>query len=835
MSVLDGIRILSKFRIRRSPIRAIPLGVSLISLSIFSLLIIAACNGGSPTETPSPTRFPTTIPPTATVAPTSTPVVVPTATPTLTPLPTATPTRAPTPTPTLVPSPTPTPTPTSIPAPPPVPEAIQPRELLLDISSLEDNRIVRSPEIILEGQASPDATVSVNGQMLDQDNSGQFRANQYIPPLEEGPNLIEVIASDLAGEVRSEVMTVIFTPGEDGLFGRVTDITTSAPGIFGITVGTAEGEQPIETTPNTDVTIPGREPATAADISPGDFLAVMVSSATNDQEALSILVKPDRPVVHAHITGVVIDTSGDQTRIMDRYGNLITADLLPEEGQMESGEVVTAVLGQDLKAGSLSILASESADVKIARLSQALEMAVRSDNRENLGERLRASTTGHLTTLREVINRVDGDIQEGPTSAYEALLSRFDLGKSMLKLTGRIEDIDRDRGTVLVSPQEGPQIQLTLLDTTTIHLFGQAVRLQQLEIGQHKGQKMEAIYDPQTGEARTLSVISPALSDDLAASHLPQARLGELGGTVSRVDAIAVPPVVEVRLATGQSVNLNITPAARIRVREQPAGLTDLVQGVRVKVRYVPSTMNVLDIETFDLKQDEAFVSGVVKSLKKKLQDGNITITTLEGETIALNITSLSTLEREGMPINIVRVGDVVRPVSRYNTLTRDVQKLSVKAPELRGTVRGKYSTLGGSDYVTISTDQLNLVTVSVASGAELIKGNEIVRFEALAVGDRVVSGMYDPPSLRGSQLVIGPTRTLRATGTISALDEQFPIATMAPTVGESIKLLLPKSARITRDGNPQATFTDLEPGDVVRFVYYMPNGVVVRILVTSQ
>ena len=686
----------------------------------------------------------------------------------------------------------------------------------------------------MEGRASPDATVSVNGQLLDPDISGQFRANQSIPSLKEGPNLIEVIASDLAGEARSEVMTVIFTPGEDGLFGRVTDITTSAPGVFEITVDTAEGAERIETTPNTGVTIPGRESATAADISPGDFLAVMVSSASTSQEALSILVRPDKPIVHAHITGVGMRANGNQGRIMDRYGNLITADLLLEDGQIESGQVVTAVLSQDLKAGSLSILTLESADVKIGRLTRALDRAVSSDNRENLGERLQTNTTGHLTTLQEVINRIDGDI---PTRVYDDLLSSFDLGKPMLKLTGRIEDINRDSGTVLVSPQEGPQTRLTLLSTTEIRLFGRVVRLQRLEIGQHKGQKIEAIYDPQTGEARTLSVIAPALPDGLAASHSSQAKLGELEGTVSRVDAIAVPPVVRVRLTTGQSVNLNITPATRIRVREQPADPTNLAQGVRVKARYVPSTMDALDIETFDLKQGQVFVSGVVKSLKKKLQDGNIVITTLEGETIALNITNLSTLEKEGVPISIVRVGDVVRPISRYNTLTRDIQKLSVKAPELLGTVRGGYSTLGGRDYVTISTDQLNLVTVSVSSGTEIIKGNEMVRFEALDAGDRVVSGMYDPLSLRASQLVIGPTRIIRsATGTISALDEQFAIATIATkTVGDSIELLVPKSTHITRDGDTQASFTDLELGDVVQFIYYMPNGVVVSIWVTSQ
>ena len=195
---------------------------------------------------------------------------------------------------------------------------------------------------------------------------------------------------------------------------------------------------------------------------------------------------------------------------------------------------------------------------------------MRSDNRENLGERLQASIMGHLTILGEVSNRAGSEsVRENPTSAYEALLSGSNLGRPMLKLTGRIEDIDRDGGTVLVSPQEGPQTSLTFTNTTAINLFGEDVRFEGLEIGQHKGQQVEAIFNPQTGEVSTFSVIAPVLPDALAASHLPQAGMGELEGTVSRVDTAVVPPVVEVRLDTGQSVSLNATSETRIRVQEQ--------------------------------------------------------------------------------------------------------------------------------------------------------------------------------------------------------------------------------------------------------------------------
>ena len=140
--------------------------------------------------------------------------------------------------------------------------------------------------------------------------------------------------------------------------------------------------------------------------------------------------------------------------------------------------------------------------------------------------------------------------------------------------------------------------------------------------------------------------------------------------------------------------------------------------------------MNALDIDTFDLGQGETFVSGVVtrliskgKSSKSKSSKGsNIDITTPAGKTIALTITNLTILEKDGVPVPYLSVGDVVRPTSRYNTQTGEILKLSVKTPELQGTVRGKYSAPSGRRYITISTDQLNVVTVLVLSDAELIK-----------------------------------------------------------------------------------------------------------------
>ena len=560
---------------------------------------------------------------------------------------------------------------------------------------------------------------------------------------------------------------------QKGLFGRVTGITTPSPGLTVIILNTiTEDQLKVEAAENTLVSFPGRETASAADISPGDFLAVLAQVDEDRLQAMSILVKPEVPVLHTHITGALVGAVGDQISIMDRDGNVIAADLLLKSGGIDPAQVVTAVVRQDLKAGSLSILGSESADTKIERLGGALKSAVMAgagENEENLKSRLRASTTGHLTTLQKILNRVDPDLigvfftqaRGRSLQSHEALLAAFDLGAPTVKLAGVIEDIDRTvgRGIAFVFPREGPSVQLKLTEATNIREFGMDAREQNLQLGQ----QIEFIYDPQTGEAHTIDVIFPSLADNLIRSLLAQVEMREFEGTISEVNPSATPPVVVIRLDSGKTITLTTTSETNIKVREEPAGLQDLAEALvkTVKVRYDPSTMEALDIETFDLGQ--AFIWGVVKGFIPKIrqgikipgsaEEGNISIVFPEGETITLNITERTIIERDGLRTNIgaIKLGDLVRPVSRLNSLTREVQRLVLNTPTLQGTIGGKVTTPAGRDYLTISTDQLNLVTVTVADAT--------VDFATLEVGERVVSGLYNPGALQVSQLVVRPPK----------------------------------------------------------------------------
>ncbi len=81
----------------------------------------------------------------------------------------------------------------------------------LDVTFPPEDMIVDSETITVTGIASPDATVSINGNLAIPDADGRFSLELIISP-DENPLAIEVIATSVAGEELSLVRTVIFVP-----------------------------------------------------------------------------------------------------------------------------------------------------------------------------------------------------------------------------------------------------------------------------------------------------------------------------------------------------------------------------------------------------------------------------------------------------------------------------------------------------------------------------------------------------------------------------------------------------------------------------------------------
>ncbi len=84
-----------------------------------------------------------------------------------------------------------------------------PAALKLLVTSPVDESVVNVASITVTGQTIPGAVVSVNGDLIDVDATGKFR----IPVnLEEGPNVMEIVASDDRGSELSTVVRIIYEP-----------------------------------------------------------------------------------------------------------------------------------------------------------------------------------------------------------------------------------------------------------------------------------------------------------------------------------------------------------------------------------------------------------------------------------------------------------------------------------------------------------------------------------------------------------------------------------------------------------------------------------------------
>lgn len=92
----------------------------------------------------------------------------------------------------------------------PTPTAVA---LFLTVTQPSDGTQVSTSSVLVSGATSPGAVVSVMFDdeviVADVDQNGGFSATVT---LEEGPNVIEVVASDQRGNEKSSVLAVIYVP-----------------------------------------------------------------------------------------------------------------------------------------------------------------------------------------------------------------------------------------------------------------------------------------------------------------------------------------------------------------------------------------------------------------------------------------------------------------------------------------------------------------------------------------------------------------------------------------------------------------------------------------------
>ena len=92
----------------------------------------------------------------------------------------------------------------------PLPPAAVAGEFSLTVSEPQNETVVSTELLRVVGRTSPDAIVSVNGRIVRYvDVDGNFST---VINLMEGPNLVEVLASDYAGHRASQSLTVVYMP-----------------------------------------------------------------------------------------------------------------------------------------------------------------------------------------------------------------------------------------------------------------------------------------------------------------------------------------------------------------------------------------------------------------------------------------------------------------------------------------------------------------------------------------------------------------------------------------------------------------------------------------------
>lgn len=81
--------------------------------------------------------------------------------------------------------------------------------LTLKVTTPVDESVVNTAVITVAGQTTPGAVVSIDGDLVDVDASGKFQAQVS---LEEGPNVLEITASDDKGSEVSSVVRLVYEP-----------------------------------------------------------------------------------------------------------------------------------------------------------------------------------------------------------------------------------------------------------------------------------------------------------------------------------------------------------------------------------------------------------------------------------------------------------------------------------------------------------------------------------------------------------------------------------------------------------------------------------------------
>ena len=644
----------------------------------------------------------------------------------------------------------------------------QSQALMLRLHSPEVNLVTELDRVFVSGVTSPDATISVNGRLALPDHDGNFMV--YLDrDTTSNPLIIEVVATSITGETESAILPVIFSDGGEalGVFGTVTSVSPAE-----LTLQTTSGQISLATDSETTVTIHGWRSPSVTNIAKGTFVAAM----TDGQHADSVLAVLTRPAQTRHFTGILagIDDPGSLT-LQGNSGRQITAitsEISDFLGLASVGEVVTAVLKQDLATGDLTVTAIDRALAGAERLNAALALNQQIDsvqastNISALRWRLAEHGVGNLTML------VDSQPYDAPENAlkragefYAKVFSENQIGAPSADVTGLVTSIDSAKGQITVQPVSGQPVMVKISANTPVALFGERVKSGQLDLAS----RITIRYSISGNNASRVTVMAGnTLSKVSAAQLAATAGRGEVQGVLMDVGP-ETQVTIMVDRATGEKISLQTAGSAVLR-NGMIAKLDRSMEGSEVFARFDPISYRLLELESLTPARNEELVSGVVQSFIPKVSDGNLTIRTPDGRLRSFTHNTDTAIRRDGLWVFIqdVKVGDLVRPNTRVRSLYGGEEKageiiaLSLKSAEpglVTGIIRGVTAGLGGEVRVTLSNIWFDLISLKVDSKTAITQQGRTLGAQDLVVGQGISLASYDLVTLVAGVLALDPPR----------------------------------------------------------------------------
>ena len=633
---------------------------------------------------------------------------------------------------------------------------------------------------------------------------------------------------------------------QTGIFGEVVGITGDHPravaGEVDITLNTANGPVEITANPGTAIRVPGLEQPTVDDIPLGSAVAVLAANG----QAVSILVIPVQPVRSRHFTGIVTGVGEDGVvDIQDAGGRTISSVSASDPSILKPGDLVTAVLEQDLSTGSLLITGLDRALDNLQRIEVALERAEKARAAGKLSalrQRLNENADRHLTLAQDVLAGTDSSrhsqFQERLTeakNAYARGMSRFGAGKPSATVSGIVTSIDIERKLLTVQPSRLPAVQVIIDGATAIRFQGRDISFSRLDLAN----RVQVRYDLESRTASRILVSAGATLDKATAQELLNTvDPGAVNGPIIQLDLDtsydALPRITIRDSASQATVTLNVLPQSVLLVDGSPTSLGKELLDTNVTAIFQPDSLELIELDSQAGVGDSPPVRGVIYRFVAKALPGNLSIMTKDGEVRSFTRTVETVVRRDGrrVSINEVRLGDLVRANTRILEAAGNaapvLEVLSLSSPppaSIKGVIAGITSADQGSTRVTITTNKLDMLVILVNAETQVVKRGRSIGVDGLSLGQRVVNGAYHPITGKTDRLTVQPPRAARISGEITLVEEYLSAVTIQPRRGDPVILLFPKAdpPAISRKNKRGLKFSDLKTGDRVRAAFYDP------------